>query len=540
MDLNSQNEEKYLYIHKTPTWKVRILYFFGIISWLFVIYSYAGLIGIDPFFTWYFLPILTVLSLYYLISWSINAFYKQFNLYNHQRLIKTYWAYHREPLVDIFLPICGEDIEVLRNTWWHVFNISYKNKKIYVLDDSSEECEEHQQLANLFGFNYFSRPNKGENKKAGNLKYAYERTNGEFIAIFDADFAPHKDFLIEALPYTNNYNVGIVQTPQYFETNEKLYKSSSLAYAAAYQEEFFYRIIQVARNRFDAPICCGSNSIFRRRALMTIGGFRQVTASEDSRTGFALLCKGWIIRYIPVILATGMCPTNVYAYYHQQHRWCRGRSELTLSREFIFAPISFIKKLCYTSGFLMFLIRPLKLFISFHLFWILFIYNDTISLSNSFIFYLYLLFVFILDPLFHIAKFKKENFLVAMIKIYSSTHAIISVLMRKTVSWIPTNAKHKKVSHAFIQTTNLVGLYLFLYVTLILLAIRTGDLHLLNYDYFSIQFWIFWNILLTIVLFVQFLNVIKSMKYSKNDNSFSNQYKRINLLPKLDLDIASY
>jgi hypothetical protein len=28
-------------------------------------------------------------------------------------------------------------------------------------------------------------------KKAGNLKYAYERTQGEYIVIFDADFARH-------------------------------------------------------------------------------------------------------------------------------------------------------------------------------------------------------------------------------------------------------------------------------------------------------------------------------------------------------------
>ncbi len=78
-------------------------------------------------------------------------------------------------------------------------------------------------------------------KKAGNLKYAYERTRGEFIVIFDADFAPHPDFLLELLPYTADPKLGIVQSPQYFDISNEAYRKSPLAYAAAYQEELFYR-----------------------------------------------------------------------------------------------------------------------------------------------------------------------------------------------------------------------------------------------------------------------------------------------------------
>jgi cellulose synthase/poly-beta-1,6-N-acetylglucosamine synthase-like glycosyltransferase len=329
--------------------------------------------GIDPFFTWFVPPVLGLFTVYHLLSFGTNLCYRQFDVSQHESLREEFWLQHVTPSVDIFLPICGEKISILEHTWRHVAQLAYDNKRVYVLDDSAQHSDKHRAMAERYGFIYLERPNKGEMKKAGNLKYAFQRTDGEFIVIFDADFAPHPDFLRETIPYMSNPRIGIVQTPQYFDIAKDAYRRSPLAYAAAYQEEFFYRIIQVAKDRFDAAICCGSNAVYRRTALQAIGGPRQVTASEDSRTGFALLSKGWVTRYIPLIVAVGICPDNVYAYYHQQHRWCRGRSELVLSKEFRRAPVSLLKKLLNTTGFLAFLLRPLELALTLQLFWMLFL-----------------------------------------------------------------------------------------------------------------------------------------------------------------------
>ena len=373
---------------------------------------------------------------------------------------------------------------------------------------------DNRRLARAYGFTYFERPNKGENKKAGNLKYAFERTHGDFIVIFDADFAPHPDFLKETLPYMRDPHVGIVQTPQYFDTSYGAYRRSPLACAAAYQEEFFYRIIQVAKDRFDAAICCGSNAVYRRAALDTIGGPRQVTASEDSRTGFALLGQGWVTRYIPIILALGICPDTVYAYYHQQHRWCRGRSELVLSREFRTAPVGLLKKLTNTTGFLSFLLRPLELLLSLQLFWVLFLYNDMISLASASIFYSYILFSFVLMPLAHLTRFRKEVFFASLIQLYASAHSVTSVLFGKTVEWISTNATHTRVSRAFRQGRTLAAVYVSVYLLLVAVGVRTGDLHFGDYQYWTVQFWIFWNLTLSLILLWQMSAAIRQMEAS--------------------------
>ena len=102
--------------------------------------------------------------------------------------------------------------------------------------------------------------------------------------------------------------------------------------------------------------------------------------------------------------------------------------------------------------------------------------------------------------------FKKEVFLASAIQSYASMHSVLPVLMGRTVGWIPTNAKHTTVSPVFRQTTRIVNIYVLTYLMLILLAFRTGDIHLLNVNYVSIQFWIFWNLVVACILLVNFVN----------------------------------
>src|SRR5690349_4613045 len=100
---NPSRINKYLYIERTQTWKVRTLYFFGILSWLLIMCGYWGITGIDPFYTFFVLPIFVLLSIYHLASFFLNLFYRQFDLPRHQALVQTHSG---EPPVDIFLPIC--------------------------------------------------------------------------------------------------------------------------------------------------------------------------------------------------------------------------------------------------------------------------------------------------------------------------------------------------------------------------------------------------------------------------------------------------
>ncbi len=197
-------EDKYLYIKKSQTWKIRGIYLFGILTWGLVVFAYAQSYDADPFFQFFVTPIIAFLTIYHLVSFGINLFYRQFDLGLHKKLADMFSDKEGQfPTVDVFLPICGEDIKILERTWASVTKINYPKNllRVYVLDDTKGDTSEHKELASSFGFTHLERPNKGEMKKAGNLKYAYERTNSSFIVIFDADFCPHEDFLLETLPY---------------------------------------------------------------------------------------------------------------------------------------------------------------------------------------------------------------------------------------------------------------------------------------------------------------------------------------------------
>jgi cellulose synthase/poly-beta-1,6-N-acetylglucosamine synthase-like glycosyltransferase len=117
--------------------------------------------------------------------------------------------------VDVWLPICDEPREVLLNTWKHIAALQWPGMlTVTVLDDGGDP--EVAALAKGFGFTYLCRPNRGWMKKSGNLQFAYQQTSGAFVSIFDADFCPRPDFLLELMPYFDDPALGIVQSPQYF------------------------------------------------------------------------------------------------------------------------------------------------------------------------------------------------------------------------------------------------------------------------------------------------------------------------------------
>jgi cellulose synthase (UDP-forming) len=265
----------------------------------------------------------------------------------HARRVAA-WRPDRYPPVDIYLPICAEPIEVLRNTWTAVSQLCHAypgTAHPYVLDDGADPSA--RRLASDLGFSYLVRPDPGAWKKAGNLRHAFAHTGGEFFVVLDADFAPRADFLAETLPYFDDTGVGIVQTPQYFRTSDD---QTWVERAAGATQEIFYRAIQVARDRMGAAICVGTCAVYRRAALAQQGGPTQIAFAEDVHTGLDVRRAGWRVSYVPVLLATGICPEGLDMFVRQQYRWCRGAISTVLTSRLWAVPMTVRARLCYVSG----------------------------------------------------------------------------------------------------------------------------------------------------------------------------------------------
>lgn len=288
-------------------------------------------------------------SLYLGLSYFIGLFGRDFDFDKHRYRNQVFK--HQSASVDIYLPCCGEPIEVLRNTYRYVKRLRWPTSqlRVYVLDDKNDL--KVKWLAEEFAYFYIARPNSGELKKAGNMRYAFARTKGEFIAVFDADFCPHPEFLHELLPYMAD-DVAIVQSPQFFSVRAE---QTWVEKGAGYIQELFYRLIQVSRDRFAAAICVGSNAIYRRSALEPFGGTAAIAYSEDVHTGFMVTDAGWRVKYVPVCLARGICPSSLDGFFVQQYRWATGSLSLFLNQEFWRSRLTAMQKLCYLSGMLYYL-----------------------------------------------------------------------------------------------------------------------------------------------------------------------------------------
>lgn len=484
------------------------------------IYRY-GYISIPNFFLVLSSFIGSLLTTVYIISG-----YKEFNLKRHNRLILGIKKLPKNklPNIDIFLPCAGEDIKILERTYDAVGKIDYPQRKInvYVLDDKGDP--KVKKLTKKLGFHYLSRPNKGEKKKAGNLKYGFEHSSGKYILVLDADFAPEQEIIYELLPYLEtDETIGIAQSPQDFilNKNEPLY----LQKGDIGVQEFFYRICEVARNTYNASICVGTNALYRRGALQKAGGFYQIEHSEDSHTGISLVKNGYRILYIPIVLATGYCPSSYYQLFKQRSRWCLGSLSLMRSRLFWEAKLNFMARLCYFSGFYYYLNSFIVMSLGLHTLYLLSTPQKSSLIDMLFflpnILYLLLSYTTFYYPRFTFSVMGNQFF-------YYWVYLFVVIkefVFGKKEEWVATGAtQNKNLSYKILLT--IIFAYIILYwAWFVSIVTKNGFSFAINDS--VLIFWIIYNMVCH-VSFVVGLIVSTSNKFG---TSRENKKVLMNLIP---------
>lgn len=426
------DEEKYRYVRRNA-WVITLL---GAASFPLLLFSQVRMMLLFHWF-WLYGPFVILSAIFLALPMLTDAMSKGFDFKDHQRLVDA-WRPARYPSVDIFLPVCGEPVEVLRNTWKYVslMRSHYQGTVTpYVLDDS--HSPELKAIAAEFGFVYATRPNRGWFKKSGNLWFGYQVSYGEYIMLMDADFAPRHDFLNEVLPYMDaDPKTGIVQTPQYFRVTDS---QTWVERGGGAIQELFYRSIQAARAEKNGSICCGSCAVYRREALKDNVGMTLAEVAEDMLTGFDLKRLGWKLQYIPVAISTGNCPDNVLAFLNQQYRWCCGTVGLLFSKRFWGAKIPFYMRLCYVSGLVYYVYSALYTFLTPLLsITILAFVPGMLQLRNMLYTVPVLLYGAFLFPAWHRAPFRLEAWAVRLVSGWAHFFAYWDALRGHSIKWTPS------------------------------------------------------------------------------------------------------
>ena len=223
--------------------------------------------------------------------------------------------------VDVFVATLNEDTKTVGRTLCACKKMKYpKNVTIYLCDDGDRE--EMAALAEKLGVNYLARK-KHDYAKAGNYNYAMKHSESPYIAMFDADMCPNEDFLMKTMPFfAKKEMLGFVQAPQCFKNPDMF--QSRFSSKMPCEQDYFYRYIQLARNRADSTILCGTNCVISREALKSVGGFACVTIAEDIATGMLMQAKGYHGIAIAETLVYGEAIDDYRAFLRQRSRWARG------------------------------------------------------------------------------------------------------------------------------------------------------------------------------------------------------------------------
>jgi cellulose synthase/poly-beta-1,6-N-acetylglucosamine synthase-like glycosyltransferase len=235
------------------------------------------------------------------------------------------------PKVTVQLPLYNERFVVAR-LLEQVTKLDYPHDllQIQVLDDSTDETHPYtERLCNEYRaqgipIEYRHRANR-HGFKAGALQEGLETATGEFVAIFDADFIPPRDFLLRTVNFFADANVGVVQTRWSYLNREY----SILTEVQAMLLDGHFVLEHGAR--------CGSGMFFnfngtagvlRRAMIDDAGGWQHDTLTEDSDLSYRAQLKGWRFVYVPGIDCPSELPVETHGFQVQQSRWAKGLTQV--------------------------------------------------------------------------------------------------------------------------------------------------------------------------------------------------------------------
>src|SRR5262252_2298979 len=179
--------------------------------------TFTGIYHANAFDLMMMIPYFIVLAI--LAVYGLHRYWLVYDYYKYRKNIPgppppvAQW-----PRVTVQLPIFNERY-VIERLVEAVSRFDYPQEllDVQVLDDSTDEtCEVaracvDRHAAQGLPIVYIHRTNRA-GFKAGALENGLKTAKGEFVAIFDADFIPPEDFLMNVIHHFADPKIGMVQT----------------------------------------------------------------------------------------------------------------------------------------------------------------------------------------------------------------------------------------------------------------------------------------------------------------------------------------
>ena len=273
---------------------------------------------------------LLLIFMYALAQLNLLFNYLRARKNNNPKAVFDFSKEEEIPVVTIQLPVYNE-LYVMGRLLDNIAEIGYPKEKleIQVLDDSTDESFEataqHIQKLQKTGLNiqHITRENR-EGFKAGALKEGLKIAKGEYIAIFDADFLPKKNWLKNTIPYFKDPEIGVVQT-RWGHLNRDY---SILTRVQAFALDAHFTLEQVGRNSKGHFINFnGTAGVWRKECILDAGNWEGDTLTEDLDLSYRAQLKNWKFKYLEDVETPAELPVVISAARTQQFRWNKGGAE---------------------------------------------------------------------------------------------------------------------------------------------------------------------------------------------------------------------
>ncbi len=267
--------------------------------------------------------LMLVLTIYATHAYLMLYLYRK----NRARRVKPQRPPSDWPRVTVQLPIYNERY-VVERLIAAAAALDYPRDRleIQVLDDSTDETQAiarnqvKAQQARGLNIRYLHRANRA-GFKAGALRAGLDTAQGEYLAIFDADFVPAPDFLKKLIPYFSAANIGVVQA-RWGHLNGDY---SLLTRGQAIGLDAHFVLEHGARNASGLFINFnGTAGIWRKAAILSSGNWQDDTLTEDIDISYRAQLAGWKFVYVNEVVCPAEVPAEVYGLKNQQYRWAKG------------------------------------------------------------------------------------------------------------------------------------------------------------------------------------------------------------------------
>ena len=238
------------------------------------------------------------------------------------------------PVITTQIPIYNE-ANVVENVLRSVAAMEYPRNKheIQILDDSTDETTGivDRVAGELRKTGADIKVIRRENRvgyKAGALREGLAVAKGEFVAIFDADFMPQKDYLLRMVPLLiASPDMGFAQARwgHLNSSHSLLTRSQTLGIDGHFMIEQCAR----AYNKLFLNIN-GTAGLWRKQAILDAGNWEDDTLTEDMDLSYRCQLAGWGATYVPDVVVPAELPESYSAFKNQQFRWAKGSIQTAL------------------------------------------------------------------------------------------------------------------------------------------------------------------------------------------------------------------